>query len=294
MSFAIPLQTIRTLPVARLLVGVGVFVVVTCTCASSAFASIYSAAVLADNPVSYWQLNETSGTTALDSADGNNGANTSITTGVAGLVGDAYGFNGSSSRVGMGNPANLNFGTTGAFSLEAVFKWDGGGDMVHNIIRKSNFPSPPGSGYWLRILRDSETLEFFTGETTGVAGIRGSVATTISPDVWYHAVGTRDSAGLMSLYVNGVLVDTTSVPGADTTSSAPFVLGAWDDIFGIIEHYDGTIDDVAVYDYALSSGAVAAHANASVIPEPSSLLVFGGLALCFGLAARRRRRRHAA
>lgn len=245
----------------------------------------FSSTVLSDNPISYWRLNENSGPTAFDATssanDGNNLGGVSL--GVPGIVDNGYGFNGTGARVDMGNPANLNFGTTGEFSVEAVFNWDGGGSSINNIIRKSDFPvSPPGSGYWLRINRDTQTLNFFTGETTGV-GTSGSVSTTLSPNEWHHAVGTRDSSGVMRLFLDGDLAAIASSPGTDTTSPAPFLLGAWDDRFGIIEFFSGTIDEAAVYDSALSPDQVLAHARAAgvaeQVPEPTSVLIWSSLGL---------------
>ena len=205
---------------------------------------------------SWWSADLASGTTVPDISDGNNGTISGGVTIVPMEVGSAFEFNGSSGYISMGNPPNLNFGTEGAFSLEAWFNWDGGGANVNNIIRKSNYGGGPGSGYWLRILGYNKTLEFFTGETVGLAGYSSGRATTpISANNWYHAVATRESSGIMKLYLGGELKDTAQAPKADTTSESPFQLGAWN---GGSEFFNGMIDEVSIYARALSASEVLA------------------------------------
>ena len=72
----------------------------------------YDVLVLADSPVSYWPLDEASGTTANDLADSNNGTYTSgFTLGGAGPssnFGGSTAFNGSTGYVTVPNATNLN------------------------------------------------------------------------------------------------------------------------------------------------------------------------------------------
>lgn len=177
-----------------------------------------------------------------------------------GKVGNAFKFDGASGRISVGNLASLNFGT-GPFAFEVWFLWDGK-DGVNNIIRKSNYPvSGPGAGYWLRI--GGRNLEFFVGETTSIDGQpRGLITTPVSPNVWYHIVAARDDSGTMRLYVNGQLKGTAQASDANTTSEAPFTLGAWDDRFGVTEFFSGILDEATVYNRALGASDVQSIFNA--------------------------------
>ena len=176
----------------------------------------------------------------------------------------------------MGNPANLNFGAAGPFSLEAWFNWNGrgagdvgtggvAGSYHDNIIRKSNYPvSGSGSGYRLRIETalasglNEDNLEFAIGDTVGTSEPNGKIYTPISAKSWHHVVATRDSSGAMKLYVDGELKGTKQATNAETTSAAPFTLGAWDDRFGVTENFAGMIDEVSVYNRALEASEVKA------------------------------------
>ncbi|MBI1999415.1 MAG: LamG domain-containing protein [Parcubacteria group bacterium] len=174
---------------------------------------------------------------------------------VSGKIGMAFG-----SPVVMGNPASLNFGT-GPFSLEAWFKWEGGGN-VNNIIRKST--AFTGAGYWLRINQSTELLEFFVGDTSDAPGKpRGLIETPVSAGAWHHVIATRNSSGVMKLYVDGVEKGAAEAPGAVTTSGGTFAIGGWD-MRGdgdVTERFSGLVDEVSVYDKALSTAEVGSIFN---------------------------------
>src|SRR5690606_6066485 len=89
----------------------------------------YAAAVLADGPVAYWQLNETSGPTAVDSAGSHDGAiGPAVGLGVpgapqAGSGSTAFDFSGTADRVTVPYDPALN---PTQFTIEAWARVDGG------------------------------------------------------------------------------------------------------------------------------------------------------------------------
>ncbi len=209
--------------------------------------------------VSQWNGGEVSGSTATDIGNGNKGTLLGKTTVVSGRFGKAFKFNGSSAYITVGNPGSLNFGT-GPFSLNAWFRFDGGGSSIGNIIRKSNYPvSGRGAGYWLRIgtSEGKSILEFSVGATTGPEG-QSLVTAPVSAGAWHSVVATRDSADRVALYIDGESKGTIvrQASSADSTSEAPFTLGAWDDRFGVREFFAGLIEEVSLYDRALTSEEV--------------------------------------
>jgi hypothetical protein len=71
----------------------------------------------------------------------------------------------------------------------------------------------------------------------------------LSYGTWYHVVGTYDGTNI-KMYVNGKLEDsraTTVTPGTQTSS---FVIGK--NAMASNRYLDGKIDDVRIYNYALS------------------------------------------
>jgi hypothetical protein len=103
----------------------------------------------------------------------------------------------------------------------------------------------------------------------------------------YHVVTSWDQAsGVVSIYIDGALdksaVIGTAMPPINTDNQ--IFLGDDDRTLGV----GITLDEVAIYDYALSSEAVATH---FALPEPSSHLVAATtlLVICALRAGRARR-----
>jgi hypothetical protein len=65
---------------------------------------------------------------------------------------------------------------------------------------------------------------------------------------WYHVVGTNNGS-LITIYVNGVAERTKDLTGSMRTSLIPVTIG-FDE--GLDSYFNGVIDDVAIYDMALS------------------------------------------
>jgi hypothetical protein len=211
--------------------------------------------------ISTWDANAVSGTLANDLVDShpgslNGGVAVVPGAGVGWSEGNAFQFDGSTGYIDMGLGVG-QFGT-GPFSLEAWFLWTGAGSSVDDIIRNSDYPvSGPAAGYWIRINQSAQTLEFFVGNpvTSNPAGL---VTTAVAPNAWHHVVATRDPSGAMTLYLDGQPVGTSSVPPAFNvnTSDARFALGAWNDRFGVVEFFPGLMDQISIYNRALTAAEV--------------------------------------
>lgn len=103
----------------------------------------------------------------------------------------------------------------------------------------------------------------------------------LSPEAPTHLAYLWDG-NVMSLYLDGALAGTANAPGF----VMPTGVGSLGNNAALSEGMVGTIDRVTVYDSALTPGDIAAHANAWLVPEPSSL-AFLGLGFCLFLRRRR-------
>ncbi|MBI3408481.1 MAG: fibronectin type III domain-containing protein [Planctomycetes bacterium] len=198
-------------------------------------------------------FNEGSGTTTTDSSGfANNGtlSNTTWTTG--GKFGGALSFNGSSSRVTIADANSLDLTTS--MTLEAWVN-PARTDSWRNVILKAR----PGEMTYGLYSSNSPNPGVFI--STAQADDLGPMASSVLPtNVWTHLAGTYDGA-TMKLYINGALAASTAVSGSALISTGALTIGS-NAVWG--EYFQGLIDEVRIYNIALSQAQIQADMNAAV------------------------------
>ncbi|MFI7066229.1 LamG-like jellyroll fold domain-containing protein [Kribbella sp. NPDC050124] len=109
--------------------------------------------------------------------------------------------------------------------------------------------------------RDSAFFLQYSGQDQRFAmsfpGVRALSPTKPNPDQWYHLTGVRDVVkGELKLYVDGQLVATKPACSLDATSTGNTVIGRAKFGGNQVDHLDGTVDQVHVYDRALTDAEV--------------------------------------
>lgn len=246
---------------------------------------MYRPLVLFDAPVGYWRLDETTGTVATDSSTGaHNGTYTGgFTLAQPGALADgdrATLFDGSSGFVDMGNVGSLAF--TGAFSLEAWIKTTA---ASYAIIASKTLAASTNDGYVLLMDAGSGPGKIrFYCVVTGGGTILWDFKTTLAYNDgnWHHVVATWNGttgANGVKIFVDGVQVaQATAAAGTPGTPATPFRLGTYSDL--AIQCFPGALDDVAAYNFALTSTQVGNHFTgrgaAGPIARDLSLNTFDG------------------
>jgi len=246
----------------------------------------YSEAVLADNPIGYWRLGETSGSNALDASGSDlHGSYRGVVTlgQQAGVVTDSDTsalFDGSTAHVDVGHRSILN-GLTNDFTVEAWVK--GTGPIVSTRYFAGGVHQ---RGFQFQVM--SERLTFTT------FGFKDhTLAYSFPSHRWTHVAVAFHSSNDASFYVDGDYEGTVYGSQPATTSSGRLNIGRHPvphPITGAQHHFTGSIDEVAIYGTALTAEKIQAHYLAAV-PEPSCLFLLGigGVSL-LALAWRRKRR----
>lgn len=211
----------------------------------------YRDVVLADSPVDYYEMSTGTGT---DSGSGGRTLTLSgPTTGVAGKVGNGWSFDGVNDYASMGTFPSL----TTAFSFEAWVKTNVAGLAdTPTVIRRD------GTDIVLLRVRGSGTgvnpgqAEVYIDGTTLLSGS----SFRVDDGNWHHLVYTQ-SGNAAKLYVDGVQRATaTTAQSTFNFGSGTAYIGA---AGGTTELYKGTLDEVAVYNTALSATRVQAHYDAA-------------------------------
>ena len=245
----------------------------------------YPTTIIADHPLSYWRMNE-----GPDDAAGNNGVICNdYLGGSAGVymntdLGHAgYSTNDPDAAASFGTFASqycyagniyaIDFATAGdaAFSIEAWVNGLGGqpqtGILCKGVGLQEQFCLDTGGA--------GDALRFYVRDAGGAGHVASG--TNVLDGNWHHVVGVCDTAhSLVALYVDGILSGSASITPHSGIESTPVPMAIGARQSGAGSGYDwqfgGSIDEVAIYDTALSSDRVLSHYYAAGIapsfPQP--------------------------
>jgi len=217
--------------------------------------SAYNTTILGDSPILYATLDDTSGTSCVDSSTtAHNGTYTgSPTKSVAPLIktGTSVTFSGSGQYAEFTSVAAYTF--SGSLSCEAWIKTSTGGTM--SILNGDD----TGGARVFQFRLNAGKLEMIT--FAGASGTTKTGSATVNDNVLHHVVGVYDrSAATIKLYVDGAQDGTTATSvAAMNTTQTPLQIAERLSSGSHGQLYTGTIDEAAVYTAALSSGQVSSH-----------------------------------
>jgi len=218
--------------------------------------------------VAWWEFNEGSGTTALDSSgNGNHGTIFNGATYVPGVSGTALQFDGADDYVEVPHSASLNVGnqitvefwmkTTYTGRWVAITKTDGCGSTGWQSEQTSHIPNPSAIGWGVG-----------HGSCWTIAG--PNVTTSISDGLWHHVVGTYDrTLGEIKIYADGRLEgivagsEHQNLP-LDNNEALWFGAPKWASWAG--QRYQGVLDEIRIYNRVLSEAEVLARCQESAPP----------------------------
>ena len=226
----------------------------------SAPALTYPQVVRADNPRSYWRLGEAGGSAAVDEMGATNGTYTgTVTRGAPGAIaGDpnpAVTFDGVSGYVGLGN--GFAFNGTAAMSLEAWVKPGTLDGQYRRLLSKEIEDGNGRQGYLIAAIADGGGGDF-SFERFRDNGTE-KIAASLPVGVYSHLVATYDGT-TMVLYVNGVAAANVGSTRSLAAIAVPLNLATYSDpAFSPLEFFPGTVDELAIYDHALSAARVLVH-----------------------------------
>jgi hypothetical protein len=211
---------------------------------------------LSSGLVGYWNFD--GGTTHWNtgkvddvSGNGNTGQLINMSTStspVAGKIGQALKFDGTSSYVNI--PASASLTSTNTMTVSAWVKTASSSPYILAMdpgCAKSTTHCGP---YSLSTINGGRfTINNFTGVV-----IDSSVS--IADGKWHHVVGTYDKVNA-KIFVDGVQTGSTAYSNSISGTSLPIRIGG-DDRTPVGNFFPGTIDDVRIYNRALSASEVQA------------------------------------
>lgn len=222
------------------------------------FDIIVSACTTGPAPVSQWDFDEGVGTMAGDAAGANNGTlngDTAWSSDTPDGSGTSLAFDGSGDYVSVGDHSSLQL--AGELTLMAWVKETAVGQYAKVISRRD--------GYYF----------YFLGVDNGrpYGGIGDDVNYTVSGksllmslDRWNHlAVVYEDATDRMFLHFDGTERETPVSESLPAVAGVDLSIGA--DSQGAQNHFNGDVDDVAIYDRALSDAEIRSLFNGPAHPN---------------------------
>jgi hypothetical protein len=206
--------------------------------------------------ISYWKLNETSGNTYSDYYNGHDGqAGTNAPIPIAGIINGGQQFDGMNDEINVAASTDFNFGANENFSIEFWMKHSGSIQDVNVIIGRDDAATQ--LHWWIGLTATEGKIAFYltskTGESYNVIGTTG-----LGDGNWHHITAVRD-ANQIKIYADGELEGSTATTYNNGFDSPTANLNiGWlnlDDGY----HYDGALDEVAMYRRALDTSVVQEH-----------------------------------
>jgi len=216
--------------------------------------------------VGWWKFDEISGETAEDSAGNNDGrlVGDPQWQPTGGKVGGALEFDGDGDYVDCG--ADPAFDITGKITVAAWVN-------IRSIPTQWVAVVAKGENAWrLSNVRSGTNFHFgiaiWSSPNPSVDG-----STQVGTNEWHHVCGTYNGSAI-NIYLDGVLDGTISNTTGIGTSTTSLLIGENPEATG--RYWDGLIDDVRIYNYALSEKEIEMLCRVKAIkPHPSDGATIG-------------------
>ena len=227
-------------------------------------------------PVGWWKLDECQGNTAYDWSGNNNngtitigasGTQTSVgsctdnlstsawNNGKTGKTNSGLNFDGNDDYVTIANNNSLNLTQTGgAISLWFKTGTNATGSVNGSLVAKTNNYT---NGYWFTKYNNKLRISLYGSSSLEMVGNK-----TITDNVWHHAVANWTS-NTLSIYIDGLLDKSQGYAFTFTTAANPLYIARM--INSSEGYFQGQIDDVRIYNYALTGEQIKTVYNGGAV-----------------------------
>ncbi|HEU4726020.1 MAG TPA: LamG-like jellyroll fold domain-containing protein, partial [Candidatus Eisenbacteria bacterium] len=216
----------------------------------SSWTATFTPTLIPDGLVAGYAFEEGAGTTTSDeSGNGNDGALAGAVWTTQGRFGNALAFTGSNSKVTVPDSPSLQLAS--GMTLEAWVYPTAATGAWTDVIMKWN------DDYYVTASSQPNGRPACGSRLSG--SLYGTSALPVN--AWSHLATTYDGA-FVRLYVNGLEVGNRAATGTLPASGGPLSFGG-DGLFG--QYFTGRIDEVRIYDHALTPSEIQSDMSVSVI-----------------------------
>ncbi|MDB4537596.1 LamG domain-containing protein, partial [Akkermansiaceae bacterium] len=225
-------------------------------------------------PVGHWKLDEGSGGVALDSSD--YGQNGSLLNGVT------WGSDATRATYAQFDGVDDRISTTFRYALSSGddFTWawwakKASGSSTGAIMVGNRYPEGSPNERYEFIKLMAHEAQFADAEVAG--SIEKYNYADLPADEWHHYAMVKSGTSYQ-WYIDGIPEGNPLLFNYDESSSIPFLIGGDDDGSGtkVNEHFEGGIDDVVLYQRALTASELVDVQNGIYFPAPPVIELLAG------------------
>jgi lysophospholipase L1-like esterase len=204
--------------------------------------------------VSYWKLDESSGSTFSDSSGGNTAScsGEQCPSVVDGVISKGRAFDGQTDRLIVGPHPTLNWGSQESFTIATWVKMNGSCSGNKVFVGKPRDPDGWAS-WWLGCSGNENSGAFYLRDSNA-SSFMVETNRSINDGRWHHLAGVRDAArGELRIYLDGELESVESaLYSGHFVNSRSLTLGS----YGSEYHAPAVLDEIAVYRSALPAATL--------------------------------------
>lgn len=221
----------------------------------------YEEEVLADSPIAWWRLDETSGSTAvdaIDSSDGTYAGGETLDQPPLINAGRSVLFNGAGSGITVPDDNTLELLST-PFTIECWIQTDSA--VTQSLVGKAQ-SGTVFTQYALTMQADGTISALIRQQNASSPQVSAQTVVTVNDGAPHHLAMVFVPNSTLTVYIDGVERASTSHSISRSTNTSA-------DVFLMMDNQGanplvGYADEVAIYESALSPERIAAHYNAGI------------------------------
>jgi hypothetical protein len=193
-------------------------------------------------------------------------------------------------------PSSANLKVSGPFTIEGWIKYHGTPNVYSGDTIVAKGIDQESAEDWAITVSENSTLRPHVN--SGGIWHYFDCDTVLNPDTWYHIAMVYDGTHVQG-YVNGALDGSVDASGAVQTTDGALRIGAYAPVNGTASKafFHGQIDELSLYNRALSNSEIAALFNAGsagkcsippppiIVSQPTNRTVYVGQPATFTVAA---------
>lgn len=178
------------------------------------------------------------------------------------------------------NLGNIDFQLSNALSIMAWVRWDSlptNSNPWANMLTMNSATNPDDGQFWIQHNSNNTKFEFALTTYAGGNKSRSFIQSSTQPiqGIWYHIAAVFNGSQMI-LYVNGISEASQNKAGPiyPKQSNYQFTIGSWASSNSLFRRFEGCIDEVSIWNIALSQSDILSKKNTLLSGSELGLMAY--------------------